>query len=286
MLTDGYILGDVISKLDNQQTNMNSARLPHHMGHKAARVTPSQTLTHITIAIHNNVPVGTRIDGIKVGAINVNNNRISQYVVENATAYVQENKNTQLTNCTRSVVLTLPQPFTPTEESWFCITCLNAAWGERATGGTGDACSEQSDMPAVGSAVRAKASGYVGKYLLHSDKVSLNDLVNMANGSVNTVNRQRHDGQGNVNIGIQHIEGLEDALDNTITLGARLGELKTLIYDVGERFESGGRTWLRCDGQTIDISQLNSCIEDSSVNSNTITLPTSGNGEYKYICIA
>ena len=218
LITDGYILGSVISKLDNQQPNMHAANLPHHFGHKSARVTTSQTLTHITIGIHNSIPVGTQITGIKIGAIKVSDNTISEYIVDGATATVQENKNTQLTNCTRSVVVTLPQPFTPSEDSWFCVTCLNSAWGERATGGAGDGCSEQSDMPAVGSAVRVKSGGYVGKYLLHTDKISLNDLANVANGAVKTVNTVQPNEQGDVTIGIDNIADLRTELDNRVLL--------------------------------------------------------------------
>ncbi len=194
LITDGYILGGVISKLDNQQTNMHSAQGNHHWGHENARVTTSQTLTHITIAINNSIPVGTRIDGIKVGAINVSNSIISKYVVENATAYVQENTSSELTNCTRSVVLTLEQPFTPSEESWFCVTCLNSAWGNRADGGHGWGCSESSPMPNVGQAVNRKGSGYLGKYLLHTDKVSLYDLAS----AVKTINGQAPSSGGDV----------------------------------------------------------------------------------------
>lgn len=194
LITDGYIFGGVISKLDNRQTNMHAASTPHHMGHKDARVTTSQTLTHITIAIHNSVPVGTRIDGIKVGAINVSNRIISRYVVDNATAYVQENKNSELTNCTRSVVLTLEQPFTPTEDSWFCITCPSMMWGMRADGGHGWGCTESTPMPEVGQTVNEKGNGYLGKYLLHSDKVSLYDLASAAK----TVNGQAPSSSGDV----------------------------------------------------------------------------------------
>ena len=194
LLTDGYILGGIISKLDNQQPNMHAAQFPHYWGHKDAKVLVGQTLTHITIAIHNSIPVGTRIDGIKVGAINVSNRIISQYVVDNATAYVQENTNSELTNCTRSVVLTLDTPFTPSEDSWFCVTCLNAAWGNRADGGHGWGCSESSPIPAVGQPVIEKGNGYVGKYLLHTDKISLYDLAS----AVKTINGQAPSSSGDV----------------------------------------------------------------------------------------
>ena len=218
LITDGYILGGVIAKLDNQQNTMHAANLPHHFGYKSARVTTSQTLTHITIGIHDSIAVGTQITGIKVGAIKVSDNTISEYIIDGATATVQENKNTQLTNCTRSVVIALPQPFTPAEESWFCVTCLSAAWGERGTGSTGDGCSEQAAMPAVGSAVRVKASGFLGKYLLHTDKISLNDLANVANGAVKTVNNQMPNAQGDVTIGIDNIADLRTELDNRVLL--------------------------------------------------------------------
>lgn len=194
LITDGYILGGIISKLDNQETTMHAARGEHHWGHENAQVRVGQTLTHITIAIHNDVPVGTRIDGIKVGAINVSDRIISQYVIENATAYVQENKNTELTDCTRIVVVTLPQPFTPTQDSWFCVTCLNSAWGMRAEGGHGYGCTESTPMPAVGSSVNRKGSGYLGKYLLHYDKVSLYDIASAAK----TVNGQAPSSSGDV----------------------------------------------------------------------------------------
>lgn len=237
LITDGYILGGIISKLDNQHTNMSSASLPHYFGLKSARVTTNQKLTHITIGIHDSVAVGTQITGIKVGAIKVSDNTISHYVVNDATATVQENKNSELTNCTRAVVVPLDTPFTPTEDSWFCVSCLNAAWGERSTAlSSEDACTEGGNpngiMPNIGSTVTVKRSGYLGKYLLHTDKISLNDLANVANGAVKTVNNQMPDGQGNVTVGIAHIDNLQTELDNRVLL-SQIGNQANQIPQIG-----------------------------------------------------
>lgn len=219
LITDGYILGGVISKLDNQQTNMSPASLPHHFGLKSAQVRTGQKLTHVTIGIHDSIAVGTQITGIKVGAIKVSDNTISQYVVNDATATVRENKNTQLTNCTRAVVVPLDAPFVPTEDTWFCVTCLHATWGERTTElFREDACTEggrpDAVMPNIGSRVNVKRSGYLGKYLLHADKISLNEIANITNGTVvKKVNNQLPDSQGNVTVGIDHIPDLQTELD-------------------------------------------------------------------------
>ncbi len=180
LITDGYILGGVISKLDNQINTLTPASLPHHFGLKSAQVRTGQKLTHITIGIHDSIAVGTQITGIKVGAIKVSDNTITQYVINDGTATVKENKNTQLTNCTRAVVVPLDTPFVATEDTWFCVTCLNAAWGERSAAMfKEDACAEAGAMPNIGSLVIVKRSGWLGKYLLHTDKISLNEIANI-----------------------------------------------------------------------------------------------------------
>lgn len=232
LLADGYILGGVIAKLDNETTGLTSASLPHYFGLKAAQITGNQTLTHVTIGIHESIPVGTRIDGIKVGAIKVSDNTISQYVIDNATAYVQENKNAELTNCTRSVVVPLDAPFTPTEATWFCVTCINAAWGERSAGIRTDGCSEAVVMPSVGTSVTIKANGYLGKYLLHTNKISLNDLASAANGAVKTVNNQVPNQQGNVTVDIEHIANLRTELNNRV-LTSQIGDQANQIPQIG-----------------------------------------------------
>ena len=236
LITDGYILGGVIAKLDNKHTTMSPASIPHYFGLKAAQLTTNQKLTHVTIGIHDSVAVGTRIDGIKVGAIKVSDNTIIQHVINNATAIVQENKNTQLTNCTRAVVIPLDTPFTATEDTWFCVTCEKATWGERSEDVRSSGCSESGDatgnMPNVGQAVIVKNNGYLGKYLLHTDKISLNDLANVANGAVKTVNNQMPDQQGNVTVDIDHIDGLRDELNGKVSQ-SQIGNQANQIPQIG-----------------------------------------------------
>ncbi len=222
LITNGYILGGVIAKLDNKQTSLSAASIPHYFGLKTAQITTNQKLTHVTIGIHDSVAVGTRITGIKVGAIKVSDDTIIQHVINNATATVQENKNSELTNCTRAVVVPLDTPFTATEATWFCVTCEKATWGERSTDVGGSGCSESGtttgNMPNVGQAVIVKNNGYLGKYLLHTDKISLNDLANVANGAVKTVNTVQPNEQGDVTIGIDNIADLRNELDNRVLL--------------------------------------------------------------------
>lgn len=236
LITDGYILGGVIAKLDNKNNTMTPASVPHYFGLKSAQLTTNQKLTHVTIGIHNDVAVGTQITGIKVGAIKVSDNTISHYVVNDATATVQENKNSELTNCTRAVVVPLDTPFTATEATWFCVTCEKATWGERSTDVGTSGCSESGDatgnMPNVGQAVIVKNNGYLGKYLLHTDKISLNDLANVANGAVKKVNNQMPDQQGNVTVGIDHIDGLRDELNGKVSQ-SQIGNQANQIPQIG-----------------------------------------------------
>ncbi len=67
-----------------------------------------------------------------------------------------------------------------------------------------------------------------------------------------------------------------------------VGELKTLFYDAGENAEIGGRSWLRCDGQTVQ-RDANPTLFDAMQVANTqdtVTLPTSTPNNYIYICTA
>ena len=68
-----------------------------------------------------------------------------------------------------------------------------------------------------------------------------------------------------------------------------IGELKTLAFDSGDQFETDGRTWLRCDGQSLseqDYNKLYKHIRNvSKENISTFMLPNKSNYGYLYICI-
>lgn len=81
------------------------------------------------------------------------------------------------------------------------------------------------------------------------------------------------------------LNGIIVPIQETLGVQETLGELKILTYDAGEIIEFNNRTWLRCDGQTVNKSLLNGGIETLPIDSELITLPTSENGEYKYVCI-
>lgn len=224
-IMDGYVMGGIIAKLDNKNTTLHIANgvNQHYMGYKAAQVISNQTLSHITIGIHSTVAVGTRIDGIKVGAIKVSNDELTRYVIENASAIVQENTNPELTNCTRSVVVSLDTPFTPDEDYWFCISCDKMTWGDRSTDVNTEACTASEAMPEIGQTIGTKRNGYLGKYLLHADKISLNNLANVARSFVRSVNTQLPNDQGELTLGIEHIENLQEGLDSKLNADEVLG---------------------------------------------------------------
>ena len=68
-----------------------------------------------------------------------------------------------------------------------------------------------------------------------------------------------------------------------------VGELKIFAFDSGEQFEADGRTWLRCDGQSLseqDYNKLYKHIRNvSKENLSTFMLPNKSNYGYLYICI-
>ena len=68
-----------------------------------------------------------------------------------------------------------------------------------------------------------------------------------------------------------------------------VGELKIFAFDSGEQFEADGRTWLRCDGQSLseqDYNKLYKHIRNvSKENLSTFRLPNKPDYGYLYICI-
>lgn len=66
------------------------------------------------------------------------------------------------------------------------------------------------------------------------------------------------------------------------------GEIKFLAYDAGEVTEINGRTWLRCDGQSVSTSEYNElckAIQPTSEVSVDFKLPTNNSPVgYTYIC--
>lgn len=69
----------------------------------------------------------------------------------------------------------------------------------------------------------------------------------------------------------------------------KLGELKVLAYDAGEEFKTYGRTWLRCDGQSLPVQNYNDLYRQMkntpNENQSTITLPNKPEIGYLYICV-
>ena len=68
-----------------------------------------------------------------------------------------------------------------------------------------------------------------------------------------------------------------------------VGELKIFAFDSGEQFEADGRTWLRCDGQSLseqDYNKLYKHIRNvSKENLSTFRLPNKPDYGYLYICV-
>lgn len=77
-----------------------------------------------------------------------------------------------------------------------------------------------------------------------------------------------------------------DLANNTVPLNIyQVGELKAFAFDLGESTEIGDKTWIRCEGQTVNRDINNNILKTSVRNTQTsITLPVSEEGKYIYVC--
>lgn len=82
-----------------------------------------------------------------------------------------------------------------------------------------------------GSITGLSSFDILGVHALKRGEVNIIDLIT-GGGSVKTVNNQTPNGQGNVTIGIEHINGLQGALDDKVSQ-SRIGNQATQIPQIG-----------------------------------------------------
>ena len=116
---------------------------------------------------------------------------------------------------------------------------------------------------------------------------SIGGNLNLSSNNISWVSNMAIVGKGSVKNIIEYISRLR--IRDTYSLNPNIsqpfiGELRSLVYDAGESICMGGNTWLRCDGQTITRETDISIFSDIN-NIDTITLPTSSNNEYLYVCV-
>ncbi len=76
--------------------------------------------------------------------------------------------------------------------------------------------------------------------------------------------------------------------NNTVpTVNYSIGEIKMFAFDLGESTEIGGKTWLRCEGQTVNRDESGSILTffTQDAKQSSITLPVSEEGKNIYVCV-
>lgn len=80
------------------------------------------------------------------------------------------------------------------------------------------------------------------------------------------------------------ITDIEVALMTDIAAPFTIGELKTLAYNAGQTTQIGGKTWLKCDGQTVLTADYPELADTMGIKSVDFTLPQPSQTGYLYIC--
>lgn len=178
VIVDGYIQGDKYVSVDNNPNQVNYMGTGGFFIYDGLSVRTDTKISHIVIGVNENLNVGDMVSDIKIGyakMVNFPNIRIEKYVIENGISFVHENKDPNLTNCTKAITVEVND--TVTDDIMLIVGCKDAIWGAKDASTNGLA-SGGAPAPLVGEIRTLGYGNWVGKVVVYADKISLKDLAN------------------------------------------------------------------------------------------------------------
>ena len=242
ILQDAYIQNGDIYSIDNSNATDNSfANSNTNYSGTANKVIPAnKNVTSIVVAVRSSMNVGTLATGINVGVVRADTNEVIEYVHQNSTGIVYENKYSQI-NASRIVNI-------PINKSWdqnvyFIIGVNGMLWNSPHGSLNLDKVTGGNSLPTVGHTIsNLNRTNYIGKIVVLGEVVNLNTLnnkidISQVGNEANKIPRVGENGKlpsnilpAEVNGGVRTVNGISpvngnvNVSANNITINSNTSE--------------------------------------------------------------
>ena len=178
IFSNGHVEGSVLRMFSNKNPNMLIGNGGSCYGIPSASINAGMNVGKIAMAVDPSLEVGSTVSNVVALAVKKSNNTVKEIIVENETATVYYNNNTNL-NAQKIIYININRNFN--EEVYFLIGCDRMLWATdthpitNAFGGP---------VPAVGTSLQIADYHYSGRFIIFSSRTSFEQLVGICNDSV------------------------------------------------------------------------------------------------------
>lgn len=178
IFSNGYVEGSILRLFSNKNPNMLIGNGGSCFGVPSTSINAGMNVGKIAMAVDPSLEVGSTVSNVVALAVKKSNNTVKEIIVENETATVYYNNNTNL-NAQKIIYININRSFS--EEVYFLIGCDRMLWAAdtypraHAFGGL---------VPAVGTSLQIADYHYSGRFIIFSSRTSFDQLVGICNDSV------------------------------------------------------------------------------------------------------
>ena len=178
IFSNGYVEGSILRLFSNKNPNMLIGSGGSCFGVPSTSINAGMNVGKIAMAVDPSLEVGSTVRNVVALAVRKSNNTVKEIIVENETATVYYNSNTNL-NAQKIIYININRSFN--EEVYFLIGCDKMLWAmdtpprANAFGGS---------VPAVGTSLQIADYHYSGRFIIFSSRTSFDQLVGICNDSV------------------------------------------------------------------------------------------------------
>lgn len=178
IFSNGYVEGSILRLFSNKNPNMLIGSGGSCFGVPSTSINAGMNVGKIAMAVDPSLEVGSTVRNVVALAVRKSNNTVKEIIVENETATVYYNSNTNL-NAQKIIYININRSFN--EEVYFLIGCDKMLWAmdtpprANAFGGS---------VPAVGTSLQIADYHYSGRFIIFASRTSFEQLVGICNDSV------------------------------------------------------------------------------------------------------
>ncbi len=178
IFSNGHVEGSILRLFSNKNPNMLIGSGGSCFGVPSTSINAGVNVGKIAMAVDPSLEVGSTVRNVVALAVKKSNNTVKEIIVENETATVYYNNNTNL-NAQKIIYININRSFN--EEVYFLIGCDRMLWAtdtypiSNAFGGS---------VPTVGTSLQIADYHYSGRFIIFASRTSFEQLVGICNDSV------------------------------------------------------------------------------------------------------
>lgn len=178
IFSNGHVEGSILRMFSNKNPNMLIGNGGSCFGVPSTSINAGMNVGKIAMAVDPSLEVGSTVRNVVALAVKKSNNTVKEIIVENETATVYYNNNTNL-NAQKIIYININRSFN--EEVYFLIGCDRMLW---ATDTYPRANAFGGSVPTVGTSLQVADYHYSGRFIIFSSRTSFEQLVGICNDSV------------------------------------------------------------------------------------------------------